>query len=325
MVDIYSTDAQLRVNDPVITSVVQGYANAEGIAGFIAPTVPVTTRAGQVVRFGREDFVVMDLNRAPGATIKRVSPSFSTDSYFIRQHAIGSAVPREVYEEAINGEARIDLRSRAASRTAALLYQSWEARVIAQVYDPTRYEPGNVVAVGGPVADFDNLISDAQEQVRRQIGRYANSAVIASDVFRFTKRNAVYRDRVKYTSSASINSDMIAAWWDLSRGVRVGTRQRLGNAGRLVDMVPAGSILLFYNPEGAVNDGFMPADGADRAEAAFAYTYQLEGYPIAEAERYDPDNKTYVTDLIAEQDIQLVSMGETGKAGAGVLITGITG
>ena len=321
----FSSDAQLRVNDPVITTIIQGYTSSEAIAGFLAPVVTVPTRAGKVIRFGKENFAVMDLRRSPGGNIKRVSPSFDVDSFFIRQHAIGSEVPREVYEEAVNGAARVDLRSLAAIRTAATLQQSWEADVIENIYNSSAYEAANLVAVAGAVADYDNLIADAQELIRRQIGRYANSAVIGSDVFRFIKRNSVYRDRIKYTSSASVNLDMIAAWWGLDRGVKAATRQKLDvSTGTLTDMVPAGSILLFYNPEGAVSDGFMAADQADKAQAAFAYTYQLEGYPIAEQERFDEDRKVFVTDLIAEQAIQLVGMGETGKVGAGVLITGIT-
>lgn len=325
MADNSSNFRALRVSDDVITSVIQGYANSEAIAGFLAPTVPVQTRAGKVIRFGKENFAVMDLQRQPGGRIQRIGPSFGESSYFIRQHAIGSEVPREVYEEAMNGAAQIDLRSQAAIRTAATLLQSWEASVISKVYDATQYEVANVVNIAGAVADYDNLIADAQELIRKQIGRYANSAVIGSNVNRFLKRNAGYRDRIKYTSSGSVNLDMVASWWDLGRGVKAGLRQKLDNAtGNLVDMVPADSILLFFNPEGAVNDGFLPSTQADAAEAAFAYTYQLDGYPIAEAERFDEENKCYVTDLIAEQDIQLVGMGENGKVGAAVLITGIT-
>lgn len=321
----FSTDGALRVNDPVITTVVQGYSNSEGIAGFVAPTVSVPTRAGKVIRFGKENFAVMDLRRSPGANIKRIGANFDTASYLIRQHAIGSEVPREVYEEASNGAARIDLRTQAAIRTAAILQQSWEADVVDQAYNAAAYEPGNLIAVGGPVTDYDNLIQDAQEQIRKQIGRYANSAIVGSDVIRGIKRSDVYRDRIKYTSSASLNLDMVAAWWDLTRGVKAGIRQKLDpSTGLLTDMVPPGSILLFYNPEGAVNDGFMAAEQSAQAEAAFAYTYSLEGYPVAEQERFDQDNKCYVTDLIAEQSVQLVGMGETGKVGAAVLITGIT-
>ena len=325
MPNTFSSDAQLRVNDPVITTIIQGYSNSEAIAGFIAPVVTVNTRAGKVIKFGKENFAVMDLRRAPGGNIKRVTPNFDVDSFFIRQHAIGSEVPREVYEEAVNGAARIDLRSLAAIRTAATLQQSWEADVIDTVYNSAAYETPNLISVAGAVTDYDNLIADAQELIRKQIGRYANSAIIGSDVYRFVKRNAVYRDRIKYTSSASVNLDMISAWWGLDRGVRAATRQKLDvTTGTLTDMVPSGSILLFYNPEGAISDGFMAAEQSDKAQAAFAYTYQLEGYPIAEAERFDEDRKVFVTDLIAEQSIQLVGLGETGKVGAGVLITGIT-
>jgi len=321
----FSSLGTLRVNDPVITNIVHSYANAEGIAGFIAPTVPVPVRAGKIIKFGKEAFSVLDLSRAPGTNLKRITPAFGVDTFYLEQHAIGAEVTREAYEEAENGQARIDLRSMAAMRAAALLQQSWEARVIDKVYDPTLYETNCVVSVGGPVVDYDILIQDAQEIIRGQVGRYANSAIIGSDVYRFIRRNPIYRDRVKYTSASSINSDMISSWWDLKRGVRSALRQKLDvTTGALTSMVPTGSILLFYNPEGSGNEGFIPDPAADPNTASFAYTYQLDGYPIAEEERFDEDRKVFVTDLIVEQNIVPVGMGVTGKIGAGVLIQGIT-
>lgn len=323
MVSNFSTGQELRINDPVITNLIHGYSNSAGIAGFIAPIVNTDVRAGKVIKFGKESFAVMDLARAPGSNIQRVGAQFDVEAFFLEQHAIGSEVAREVYEEAVNGAARIDLRSQAAMRAAALLEQSWEARVVEKVYATAAYETANVVAVNGAVVDYDTLIQDAQELVRAQIGRYANSAVIASDVYRFVRRNAAYRDRIKYTSAASVNSEMISTWWDLSRGVRTAMRQKLSPTGALVDMVPSGSILLFYNPEDAESDGFTASAQSDSSQAAFAYTYQLSGYPIAEEERFDSDRKVFVTDLIAEQSIQLVGLGNTGKCGAAVLLTGI--
>lgn len=316
---------QLRVADPVLTQIVHGYQNSESISGFLAPTVNVPTRSGQVIKFGKESFAVTETGRAPSSKIRRVSASFDKESYFIEQNALGAEVPIELYEEAMNGAAKLNLRTLAAMRASAQLQQSWDAKVVSTVYDSTKYETANVINAAGAVTDFDVLIQDAQEVIRRQIGRYANSAVIASDVARFIKRNAGYKDRIKYTSAGSINTNMVAQWWDLSRGVKTAMRQKLNPDGTLADMVPAGTILLFYNPDGVVNDGFLPVMGADRAAAAFAYTYSLQGYPVAEAERYDPETRTFLTDIILEQSIQLVGLGATGKVGAGVLITGITG
>lgn len=326
MVSSYSSSSAQRVNDPVITNLVHGYSNSEGIAAFIAPVVNVSVRAGKVVTFGKENFAVMDLARAPGGNVKRLGATYETRTFYLEQHAIGASVPREAYEEALNGETKINLRTLAALRAAQTLEQSWEARVIDKVYDTAAYETANVVAAGGAVTNYDNLIQDAQELVRAQVGRYANSAILAPDVYRAVKRNAVYTDRVKYTSADSVNLGMISSWWDLPRGVKVGMRQKINAAGALVDMIPAGTILLFYNPESDddAGMGFLPSAQSDIAKPAFAYTYLLDGYPMAEEERFDEDRKTFVTDIIAEQSINLVGLGATGKVGAGALITGIT-
>lgn len=321
----FSTAADLRISDPVATTIVHGYANAAAIAPFLAPVVSVSTRAGFTVKFTKENFAVLDLSRAPKTDIKRISANFDKEPYAIQQHAVGAEVPREVYEEALNGPARVNLRAASLKRASVALEQHWENRVIQTIYNASNFEAANVLTIGGAVSSYDALIQDGAEAIRAQVGVYPNSAVISPDVYRYIRANAEYKDRIKYTSQATVNEEAIASWWDLTRGVRVARRQKLNTAtNALESMVPNGTILLFYNPEGGIGQGFTPTNEADAAVPAMAYTYTLDGYPVAEEERYDYDKKTFVTDIMAEQTIQTVGLGATGKCGAGLLIQAIT-
>jgi hypothetical protein len=50
--------SQARVIDPVLTTVAQGYQNAEMIATALFPVVPVPLRGGNVITFGKESFML---------------------------------------------------------------------------------------------------------------------------------------------------------------------------------------------------------------------------------------------------------------------------
>ena len=319
-----ATQASLRVNDPIITQIVQGYVQADGIAPFIAPVVPVSTRSGKVITFGKEQFAVLNLSRAPGTNIQRLGTEFGTRSYFLEQDAIGAEVAEEQYQEAMNGAARLDIRKFAVTRAMVAATQSWENRVVSAITDATAYETTNTAALVGtnkfsdPDSDPEQLVQDWQEAIRAQVGVYANSAVMGPKVFNALRRHPLFRDRIKYTSSGSVNLEMIAAWFDLPRGVRVAKRVKLGANQELVDMF-GNDFLLFYSPEGDVGTGFRPLGYSDAATPAFAYTYALAQYPIGGVERFDDDRRVYVSDVITEQSLQMVGQGTTGKVGAAYL------
>ena len=66
---------ELRMVDPVLTTVVQGYSNAVMVADALFPHVTVSKLKGKIPVFGREAFVVRDTNRAVRAQSNRVPPS----------------------------------------------------------------------------------------------------------------------------------------------------------------------------------------------------------------------------------------------------------
>lgn len=321
---------KLRVSDPVLTTIVHGYSQSESVAPFIAPVVPVTARSGKIVKFGKEQFSVITTRRAPGSTIQRIGVAYSSENYTINQHAAAGEVSEEEYEEAVNSAAQIDLRTAAAIRASEAVMQSWEGEVIATIANPANYETSCTLALTGtdkisnPASDPEALVSDGKEAVRAQIGVYPNSAIISPKVFNKLKQHPIFRDRIKYTSEGSVNLDLLANWFDLPRGIKVAKRVYLDPTTELLRDFIGDVILLFYSPEAeAIGSGFLPQRGADKARPSFAYTYALNGYPIATPERYDPDRRVFVTDVIMEQSLNLVGLGETGKCGSGFLFTNV--
>lgn len=322
---------QVRVIDPIYTQLAQGFKNAEGVASFFAPSVSMNTRAGRTLVFGKEAFAAQSFLRSPGSNIEKIQNQFGTRSFALRQEAISWEIAEEVAAEAKSGAAQIDLRQFAAKDAANRLMQSWEVQVAAEVTDANLYEPNNVLDLatfnGGadqfnnPTSDVEVLMDEAKEQVRSQIGCYPNKMVISPDAFNALKRNKRIRDFMQ--RGILVDEKSLAQIFGLDE-IRVARRLKLDQeTGNLVNIYDNVAVL-FYHPSSAT-DGFTPALDANYGTPAFAYTYMLQGYPIATPERFNVDRRVFTGDILVERSFELVGMGETGKCGSGFIFNNPVG
>jgi hypothetical protein len=322
---------QVRIIDPILTQLAQGYKNADGVATFFAPAVSMNVRAGRTLVFGKEAFAAQSFLRAPGTNISKISNEFGTRSFALRQEAISWQIAEEVAAEAKNGAAAIDLRAYAAKDAANRLMQSWEVQVATKVQNTAEYETGNVLNLatynGGadqfnsPTADVEVLMDDAKEQVRSQIGVYPNKLVLSPDAFNALKRNKRIRDFMQ--RGVLVNEKTLAEIFGLDE-IRVARRLKLNQETGVLENIYDNVAILFYHPSGAT-DGFSPALDANYGNPAYAYTYQLSGYPLATPERFNMDRRVFEGDILVEREFQLVGMGETGKVGAGFVFNNPVG
>ena len=119
-----------------------------------------------------------------------------------------------------------------------------------------------------PIEDVLTL----KRSVANQIGIRPNSMVVGTAVFDQLLTNSAILDRIKYTSADSIDTDVLARYFGLERGLRVAEGRYLATDGSLQPVFPENGVLLFYSPNGP-SDSVMPAGGANAATPAFAYTY----------------------------------------------------
>lgn len=314
---------QVRVIDPILTQLAQGYKNAEGVATFFGPAVSMNTRAGRTLVFGKEAFAAQNFLRAPGSNIQKIQNEFGTRSFSLRQEAISWEIAEEIAAEAKNGAAQIDLRQYAAKDAANRLMQSWEIEVATAVTDHTSYEAdcqldlsthnGGADQFNQATSDVEVLIDDAKEAVRAQIGTYPNKMVISPDAFNALKRNKRIRDFMQ--RGVLVNEASLANIFGLDE-IRVARRLKLDQSTGALENIYNNIAVLFYQPSGAT-DGFAPAMDANYGNPAFAYTYTLAGYPIATPERFNIERRVFTGDILVERSFELVGMGETGKVGSG--------
>lgn len=316
---------QVRVIDPILTQIAQGYKNTDGVATFFAPAVSMSVRAGRTLVFGKEAFAAQTFLRAPGANIQKIQNEFGTRSFALRQEAISWQIAEEVAAEARNGAAAIDLRAYAAKDAANRLMQSWEVQVASKVLDITQYETGNILDLAtynsgadqfnNPTSDIEVLMDAMKEQIRSQIGCYPNKMVISPDAFNALKRNKRIRDFMQ--RGVLVNEKTLAEIFGLDE-IRVARRLKLNPENNELDNIYNNVAILFYHPSGST-DGFTPALDANYGTPAFAYTYTLAGYPISTPERFNIDRRVFEGDILVERSFELVGMGETARCGAGAV------
>ncbi len=331
--------------DPILTTLAQGYMLPEtNIANFIAPVVDTPTRTGRTLRFGKEAFAVVDYRRAYGTNIPAVQSRFDSDPYALEQEVIAWELPEEVIENAGEGPAQVDLRAIETRNAMSRLMNAYEvtvANAISTLADYEQYVVGSgshglsyatwtlydtdATAEGIPTGGANwgaataNPITDVlnwKRVVANQVGIRPNSAVVGSAVFDRLLTSEAILDRIQYTTADSIDTDVIARYFGLERGIRVAEGRKLAQDGSLQPVFPENAIVLFYSPLGA-SDSVMPAGGASSATPAFAYTYQLTGTPAVRPEYYIRERRVVRAEITVERTVNITGLGANGLYGSG--------
>ena len=135
--------------DPILTTLAQGYMLPEtNIANFIAPVVDTPTRAGRILKFGKEAFAVTDYRRSYGTNIPAVQSRFDSDPYALNQEVIAWELPEEVIENAGEGPAQVDLRAIETRNAMSRLMNAYEVETAAAVAVVSDYEAATATELG---------------------------------------------------------------------------------------------------------------------------------------------------------------------------------
>lgn len=292
------TPAQARVIDPILTTVAQGYQNAEFIGSALFPYVPVAQRGGRIMTFGKEDFSLFNTGRAPGTNTRRVSFGYSGSSFALEQHALEGVVPFEDLEEseAVPG---IDLAAIAVAKVQNIIGLRLEYAQATLATTAANYPTGNKVTLSGTgqwsdqtsgVSDPAKDIETGKEAIRAKIGKRPNTFILSPLVWSSLKTHPKIVDRLKYTGRDALTTEILSSLFSIEN-VRVGDAI-YDNNGTFVD-VWGKSAILAYTTAGSM---------ASRGTPTFGYTYRLNGFPLVEQPYEDRNAKSWlypVTDEVA--------------------------
>jgi len=291
---------QARVIDPILTAHAQGYKNAKFAGHLLFPRVPVNTRGGTTLKFGKEAFYLYNARRAPGAQTERITFGYKGEPYELVEDSLEVPIPREHQEEAQKVPG-VDLALRGTNlvmHSLRLLLENEQAEL---AKDASKYSNDQKITLAGadkwsdpscnPIDDIDF----AKEAVRQTAGVDPNVMVIGQPVFTALKNNPSIVDRFKYTSSESITAQMLANLFDLEHlGV--------GKAISTGDTMTAGADDPFQDVWG--NVGIMtysPQTPQGMEEPSYGYTYTLGGHPMVEVPYYDNRSKSWIVGATYER------------------------
>ncbi len=291
-------NSQARVIDPILTTVAQGYANNEFVGQVLFPTVSVKQRAGKIIQFGKEAFMLYATGRSPGQDTKRITFGYQGAPYATEQHALEGVLPIETMQEA-NAVPGIDMGAatiRGVQDIIALRKEKAQADV---ARNPANYNAANKITLSGTsqwndtsgVSDPIAVIETGKEVIRKKIGKKANVAVIGAAVFAALKNHPKVVERMKYTGRDVATAEILASLFGLAQ-VLVGEAVFSDDVGNFADIWGRDVVLAY------VDLGSM----AEKGKPSYGYTYQLEGYVQVEEPYYERGVKSWiypVTDELA--------------------------
>ncbi|RWR14250.1 major capsid protein [Paenirhodobacter populi] len=263
------------VIDPILSTYARGYRNSELIGHVLFPRATIPNRNMRVVRFGKESFRMLNTRRAPGADKKRIQYGYASDPVSLVQDALEGTVPIEHMEEA-DKVPGIDLGKGAVDMVLEKLDLGLEYDTAQIARADANYGANNKVTMTGadrwsdPSSDPEDDVKNGNEAIRRSVGRRGNTLVLGPSAFLGLTKNAKIKEQFKYTSADSITTAMLAAYFRL-KTVIVGEAVYLPE--NATENTPALDVwgddaILAYVPQ-----------GTNYQVPAYAYTYELSGYP----------------------------------------------
>ncbi|SJM96038.1 major capsid protein [Crenothrix polyspora] len=283
---------QVRVIDPILTNIVQGYKNMELVGSELFPPVTVYQSGGQIIEFGKEHMKIFDSARAPGAATKRISIGYSGKPYALKQTSLEAIVPQEYLRDA-KAVPGIDLAARSIYAVMNSLLLQREITQATLATNLASYGASNRVtlagatkwsaATGTPLTDVDN----AREIIRMQTGIYPNVMLMSALAFNAAKNNPNVIARLQYNANVSPDATTITA--KMLEGLFNVDKIIVGKAIAFNDLNQVGDIwgnnvVLAYVPQSLI--------GIE--QPSFGYTYTMANNPMVKMSYFDNNHESWI-------------------------------
>jgi hypothetical protein len=288
------TTAQARAFEYRLTEIARGYMSPQSpVADVLFPKVPVAARAGKILSFGAEDFMLVNSKRSPGANTKRVQFGYATDSFALVDYSLEGAVPRELMEEA-QAVPNLNQGAMAIAKVQNMMELEREKEAADLATTAGNYPSGNKVTLSGNDqwsavhADSDPFtdIETAKEAIRSKIGAYPNVMEVGPKVLTALRNHALVLARLNIVNDKTPAS--IAQLQALFEIEKIVVGRAVYNSGTatsptFVDVWGKHAVLAYT----------QPASAQEMGSPNFGYTYQLRGYPFVEQKYFGENEKTW--------------------------------
>lgn len=312
--------SKTRIIDPILSDRALGFGSQEQKWMKLAPPVPVANRSGQIIKFGKERFKLVDSYRAPGANTEQVDIAYAADPYKLIQDRLKTSVPIEHQEEAqIPG---IDLRAESVDVVRELQERKLEDEVAKLLTTSANYPAGHAPAIAAAdkwdaaTSNPIRQVLNARAVIRRKIARSPNTLFFCGeDAWIAWRENASNNARIQYSERAIITEDITGEMVRLN--IEVGFDVKSDAAGNMTDIWAQNgkNVILAWvpgatEPPGATGGNLNMGKRSNR-NPAFAYTYVLKGTPYVEQGEYVKDTASWV-DYVTYERQPFMTMPEAG-------------
>lgn len=272
--------SNLRIVDPVLTTLAVGYTNAQLVADQLMPFVMVEKEGGKIPLFGKEHFKLYNTERALRAKSNRVSPEdIGSVDVALDEHDL--EYPIDYREDA---ESAFPLQARATAIVTEGIRLRHERMVADLVQNPANYPVGHKIALSGAscfsdaASDPEGVISDAKAAVRAKIVKEPNTMVIGYDSWRLLKKHPQLKAILSDTRPRLVQLADLREIFEIENIV-VGRAVQASDAGVVSDIWGDNCVL-----------GYVPgAGGSQRSpyEPSFGYTLRKRGQPVVDTRTED--------------------------------------
>lgn len=284
----------VRVIDPILSTIAQGYRQQDLVGMNLFPMVPVSVSGGQILEFSKEAFRAYSTARAPGGATKRIQFGHLGKPFALENHALDGLLPREHVRDAkiVPG---VDLGTRAIRQTMAAMLLSLEVSQASKALDAALYDAQHKVALAGAskwsddASDPIKQIDDYKEAIRTSTGRYPNVVLMSASAFKAFRNNPKVIDRIKYVNKGVLTEDIAATLLGVDKVV-VGKAVKADDAGTFTD-VWGNNVVLAYSALGSLG----------LEEPSYGYTYTMDGHPLVEESYYDETHKSWIFPVTYER------------------------
>ncbi|MDP8257652.1 MAG: hypothetical protein P9M14_18035 [Candidatus Alcyoniella australis] len=285
----------LRIVDPVLSKLAQGYKHPAHLWPQILPVVPLSASLMRVPTFGKETFMAYNTAkplRGPAARIE-FGNNYATVGY--DREALESGIDDEEYDEA---NPVLQLQTRRQNNLLKTMSLQLERAVGAMCQNAANYPVGNKVALtgndqwnsghvdGDPFVD----IEAGREAVRGAVGVDPNLLALGPKIHSVLKMHpavlaALYPNAPTQKGAATLAQ--LAELFEVEKVV-VGKSITASADGVFSDIWGLIAMLAYVPPESE----------QDQETPAFGYTFRKQGHPITD--KYRDEHST--TEVLRVQD-----------------------
>jgi hypothetical protein len=260
----------LRVVDPVLTTLARGYTNNEFVGDKLFPRVFAGKEAGKIPQFGKEAFKLYNSKRAIRAGSNRISPGgrdANIDFVMDEQDLEYPIDYREKEEDIFDAEQNATM----VVSGGLALNREYEQATIAQ--NLASYAAGSKITLSGTsqFTHADSLpiavVETGKKAISNKIGKDPNTLIIGDETYRVLINHAKLIERIKYSMKGVLTVDLLKELFGIEN-IFVGKAIYADDADAFVKLW-SDNMVLAYVPQGAKT----------YYEPSYGYTIGKKNYP----------------------------------------------